>query len=84
MANKKVIIGIAVGAAVLAGVAVALSRKKKANKYSAHVEEAKANFKGKLNELQRKAEKEFRNASGNAVNAAKDRAAEWATKASKA
>jgi len=84
MANKKVIIGAAVAAAVLAGVAVAMSRNKKAKKYRAHVEEAKETFKGKLNELHRKAEKEFKNAAGDAVNAAKDRATDWANKAAKA
>lgn len=86
MSNKKLILGIAAGAAVLAGAAVVLSRKKSQKKYEARIEEAKSNFRGKLNELQRKAQKEYKNASsetGEIVNAAKDRAAEW-VKASRA
>lgn len=85
MANKKVVIGVAVAAAVLAGVAVALTvRNRRKAKYRAHIDEAKENFKGKLNELQRKAEKEYKKASnvaGDVVNAAANRAADWASKA---
>jgi gas vesicle protein len=84
MANKKVIIGVAVAAAVLAGVAVAISRKKSSKKFRSQVDEAKANFKSKLKDLERKAQKEYRNAtetSGDAVNTAKDRATEWVNKA---
>jgi uncharacterized membrane protein YccC len=84
MANKKVIIGAAVAAAVLAGVAVAITvRNRKKAKYRNHVDEAKETFKGKLNELQRKAEKEYRKATSaadNVVNAAANRATEWANK----
>jgi predicted small secreted protein len=85
MANKKVVIGAAVAAAVLAGIAVAITvRNRKKSKYRAHVEEAKETFKGKLNDLQRKAEKEYKKAAGAAndvVNAAANRATEWANKA---
>ncbi|MXN89797.1 hypothetical protein GR160_01025 [Flavobacterium sp. Sd200] len=87
MANKKLILGIAAGAAVLAGAAVVVARKRSQNKYRAQVEEAKENFKGKLNELQRKAQKEFKNASSDAkeaVNSAKERATEWVNKAANA
>ncbi|KGO92551.1 hypothetical protein [Flavobacterium subsaxonicum] len=86
MSNKKLILSIAAGAAVLAGAAVIVARKRSQKKYEASISEAKANFKGKLNELQRKAQKEYKNASsetGDIVNAAKDRAAEW-VKASRA
>lgn len=61
MRNKKLILGIAAGAAVLAGAAVVIARKRAGKKYAADVQEAKDHFKGKLNELQRKAEKEFKN-----------------------
>jgi len=61
MGNKKLILGIAAGAAILAGAAVVISRKRAGKKFAADVQEAKDHFKGKLNELQRKAEKEFRN-----------------------
>lgn len=87
MANKKLILSIAAGAAVLAGAAVIVARKRSQKKYRAQVEEAKENFKGKLNELQRKAQKEFKNASFDAkgaVNSAKERATEWANKAANA
>lgn len=87
MANKKVIIGAAVAAAVLAGVAVAITvRNKKKAKYRAHVDEAKETFKGKLNELKRKAEKEYKkggNKTEDVVNAAANRATEWANNVSK-
>ena len=82
MNNKKVILSIAAGAAVLAGAAVIVARKRTQNKYRAHVEEAKENFKSKLNELQRKAQREYNSASAD-VNSAKERAAEWVNKASK-
>lgn len=84
MSNKKVIVGIAVGAAVLAGAAVLIARRRSKRKYAAQVEEARENFGGKLNELQRKAKKEYNNAASDAkdaVNAAKDRATEWVNKA---
>ena len=87
MPNKKLILSIAAGAAVLAGAAVIVARKRSQKKYKAQVEEAKENFKGKLNELQRKAQKEFKNASSDAkgaVNSAKERATEWANKAANA
>lgn len=83
MNNKKLILSIAAGAAVLAGAAVIVARKRTQNKYRANVEEAKENFKSKLNELQRKAQKEYKNASAD-VNSAKERAAEWVNKAARA
>jgi len=87
MQNKKLILSIAAGAAVLAGVAVIVARKKSQNKYKASVNEAKENFKSKLNELQRKAKKEYKNVASDAadaVNTAQVRANNWANKASKA
>ncbi len=87
MPNKKLILSIAAGAAVLAGAAVIVARKRSQKKYKAQVNEAKENFKGKLNELQRKAQKEFKHASTDAksvVNSAKERATEWANKAANA
>ena len=87
MQNKKLILSIAAGAAVLAGAAVIIARKKSQSKYKANVEEAKQNFKSKLNELQRKAQKEYKNVasdSKDAVNTAQVRANNWANKASKA
>ncbi|MCW4469598.1 hypothetical protein OGH69_11520 [Flavobacterium sp. MFBS3-15] len=84
MRNKKMIVGIAVGAAVLAGAAVLIARRRSQRKYAAQVEEARENFSGKLNELQRKAKKEYRDAASDvkdAVNSAKDRANEWVNKA---
>jgi len=87
MKNKTLIFGIAAGAAVLAGAAVVVARKRTQNKYRAHVEEAKENFKSKLNELQRKAQKEYKSVTADttgAVNTAKERATEWVNKASRA
>lgn len=83
--NRKVVIGIAAGAAALAGAAWYIN-KKRTEKQNSHasLEEAKQNFKGKLNELQRKAGKELKNAGSDAkeaVNAAKDRANDWVNSA---
>ena len=87
MRNKKLILSIAAGAALLAGAAVVIARKKSQNKYKANVEEAKENFRSKLTQLQRKAKKEYQNSvseTESAVNSAKERAAEWVNKASRA
>ncbi len=84
MKNKKLIVGIAVGAAVLAGAAVLMARRRSQRKFQSQVDEARENFSGKLNELQRKAQKEYRNSASDikdAVNSAKDRANEWVNKA---
>jgi len=87
MSNKKLILSIAAGAALLAGAAVIVARKRSQSKYKANVEEAKENFKSKLSQLQRKAKKEYQNSvseTESAVNSAKERAAEWVNKASRA
>lgn len=84
MRNKKTIVGIALGAAVLAGAAVIIARKRSNKRYEAQVDEARENFKGKLSQLQRKAQKEYKNASSDVtdvLNSAKDRANEWVNKA---
>jgi len=84
MRNKKTIVGIALGAAVLAGAAVIIARKRSKKRYEAQVDEARENFKGKLSQLQRKAQKEYKNAASDVtdvVNSAKDRANEWVNKA---
>lgn len=83
MKNKKMIVGIAVGAAILAGAAVLIARRRSQKNFQAQVDEAKENFSGKLQELKRKAQKEYRNSSSevkDAVNGAKDRANEWVNK----
>ena len=84
MKNKKLIIGIAAGAALLAGAAVIIARKRARRNHELDVQGAREHFKGKLNELQRKAQKEFKNAGADvkdAVNTAKDRANEWVNNA---
>jgi flavodoxin len=84
MKNKKLILGIAAGAALLAGAAVVIARRRARRSHELDIQDAKEHFKGKLNELQRKAQKEFKNAGGDvkdAVNTAKDRANEWVNKA---
>lgn len=84
MRNKKLIIGIAAGAAALAGVALLVARNRSQRSALAEqAEEAKENFKSKLNELQRKAQKEYKNSAEDtksSVNAAKERASEWLNK----
>lgn len=81
MSNKKLIVGIAAGAAALATAAVFLFRKRaKQHAFEERVEEAKENMEGKLNELHKKAEKEVKSTTGDDVtmNVAKERANEWA------
>lgn len=84
MSSKKLVLGIAVGVAAIAVVGLIVAKKKsKKNKLSGKALEARDNFKSKLNELQRKAKKEFNSAleDGEALaNKAKDRANEWANR----
>lgn len=83
MNNKKLILGIAAGAALLAGAAVIISRRRAKRNHQLDIDAAKEHFKGKLNELQRKAQKEYKNTGADikdAVNTAKDRANEWVNK----
>ncbi|PZR22516.1 MAG: hypothetical protein DI539_05465 [Flavobacterium psychrophilum] len=83
MKNKKLILGIAAGAAILAGAAVVISRRKAKKNHQLDIEDAKEHFKRKLNELQRRAQKEYKNVGADvedAVNAAKERANEWVNK----
>ena len=84
MKNKKLIISIAAGAAVLAGAAVVIARRRTRKNHELEVQEAKEHFKGKLNELQRKAKKELKSGTTDlkdAVNTAKERATDWVNKA---
>ena len=85
MSNKKLILGIAAGVAALAIVGVLATKKKsKKKQLSAKAQEAKENFRGKLQEWQKKAKKEYSNSledGENLVNKAKDRANEWISKA---
>ncbi len=84
MSNKKLILGIAVGAAVLAGAAVVISRRRANKNHELDIQGTKDHFRGKLNEMKRKAQKEYKNAGADvkdAVNTAKDRANEWVNKA---
>jgi gas vesicle protein len=83
MNNKKLLIGIAAGAALLAGAAVLISRKRAGKQYAADIQDAKEHFRGKLNELQRRAQKHYKNNGPDVkevVNTAKDRANEWVNK----
>ncbi|WP_417353059.1 hypothetical protein [Flavobacterium alkalisoli] len=86
--NRKTMIGIAAGAVALAGVAAYFAKRRNDRKnFEANAAQAKDHFKGKLNELQRKAGKELKNAAAEtkeAVNSAKERANEWVNSAAKA
>lgn len=73
MANRKLIIGIAAAAAALAGTALIISRQRsRTRKYQLQVEEAKENFKSKLDDLQRKARKQYKNSPDEAKDAIAD------------
>lgn len=80
MKNKNLIIGIAAGAAVLAGAALLISRRRSHKCHDIDIEEVKKDFRNKLKELQNKAQKEAKNTASDtkeAFNAVKDRANEW-------
>lgn len=85
MQNKRVILGVAAGVAILAVGGLLVAKRKKSKKsYEAKVEEAKQNFKRKLDKLHSKAEKHYKSAQSetlDAVNEAKERASQWANKA---
>lgn len=86
MSNKKLIIGVAAGVAFLTAAGILLYKKKKTKK-ERFMDEAEAlseNFKSKLNHLQRKAQKEFKNVSSTGedlTNVAKERVTDWLSKA---
>lgn len=84
MKNKNLIIGIAAGAAVLAGAALLIARRRANKCHTIDIEEVKKDFRDKLNELQHQAQKEAKNIAAEAkdvINTAKDRANEWVDKA---
>lgn len=85
MKNKKLIAGVAAGVAVLAVAGLLVAKKRRSRKsYEAQVEEAKETFKRKLDKLHTKAEKHYKSAQGetlDAINDAKERAKNWANKA---
>ena len=87
MTNKKLILTVAAGVAAISLLGLAIKKKSKKKKFKKNTEEAKSNFKSKLHELQRKAQREYQN-SGNetrdAVNAAKERANQWVNRVNKA
>ena len=78
MANKKLFIGLAAGAAALTAVGLYISKQRSAKrKYEGQVEDAKEHFKSKLHELQRKAKKQYKNSrpeTQDAIASAKSRA----------
>ena len=79
MANKKLFIGIAAAAAALTAVGLYFTmQRSKRRRYEEQVDEAKEHFKSKLNDLQRKAQKQYKNSPEEAketIAAAKTRAA---------
>ena len=84
MSNKRLILGVAAGVAILAVAGLIVAKKKSKNRFSAQADDAKDNFKKKLGELKRKAQKEYKNSvsdTQDAINTAKDRANDWVNKA---
>jgi len=87
MSNKKLIIGVAAGVAFLtaAGILLYNNKKSKKDRFIDEAENLAENFKSKLHNLQRKAQKEYKNASSTGediTNIAKERVSEWLSKAS--
>lgn len=85
MSNKKIIIGVAAGVAAITAIGILLykNRSKKA-KYIDAAEDVADQFRNKLNSLQRKAKKEYKNIVEDGedfANRAKDRANQWVNKA---
>lgn len=83
--NRKIVVGVTAGAVALAGAALYFAKRRNdRKKFEANAAEAKEHFKGKLNELQRKAGKELKSAANDAkqaVNSAKERANDWVSNA---
>ena len=84
--NKQMMIGIAAGTAaiVIAGFMYAQKRRSNQSLNDDEGSPLRDNFKGKLNNLQRKAQKEYRTsiAGGDETsNLAKDRANQWVNQA---
>jgi gas vesicle protein len=82
MYNKKVIIGVAAGVAVLAiaGLLLVKRNKSKKQKMMDRADGLADTFKSKLHNLQRKAQKEIKHAADRGeefTNVARDRAADW-------
>ncbi|WP_298153526.1 hypothetical protein [Flavobacterium sp.] len=87
MYNKKVIVGVAAGVAVLALVGILLAKKNKSKKQRVldKAEDLADGFKDKLKSLKRRAEKEFTQAADSGedfINVSKNRAADWVSKTS--
>ncbi|OYU81745.1 MAG: hypothetical protein CFE23_02345 [Flavobacterium sp. BFFFF1] len=87
MYNKKVIVGVAAGVAVLALVGILLAKKNKSKKQRVldKAEDLADGFKDKLKSLKRRAEKEFTKAADSGedfINVSKNRAADWVSKTS--
>ncbi|NBL65250.1 hypothetical protein GV828_08590 [Flavobacterium sp. NST-5] len=84
MSSKKIILGVAAGVAALAIVGILTAKNKsKKKRFLEKAENAKDQFKGKLSELQRKAQKELSQhaeTGDNLINQAKNRANDWIAK----
>lgn len=74
MKNSKLILSIAAVAAVAAGVALIVAKKRTPSLVSEE-EEAKEHYGSRLKKLQRKAQKEFKDTGSNT---AMERAGQWA------
>lgn len=84
MKNKKLILGITAGIAALAIAGILIAKRRSGSRFEEEAGEARQNFKKKLNDLQRKAQKEYKNSAAetkDAVNAARERANEWVNNA---
>ena len=82
--NKQTIIGIAAGAAALVIAGFIYARRNRTTEYDEQNNTLRDSFKGKLNSLQRKAQKEYRNSIAEGddnVNFPKDRANQWVNQA---
>ncbi|MFY0481005.1 LPXTG cell wall anchor domain-containing protein [Flavobacterium sp. PLA-1-15] len=82
MSNKKVIVGVAAGVALLTAAGILLYNRKKSKKdrFIDEAEHLAENFKSKLNSLQRKAQKEFKNTANTGedlANVAVERVNQW-------
>lgn len=85
MKDKKLVAGIAIGAAVLAVAGIILYKKKKSKKekFLDYAEDAADRYRGKLKNLRRKAGKEYQHLvedGEDLAQAAKDRVQEFANR----
>lgn len=83
MRNRNIIVSVAVGVAALTAAGILMSKRKNRGSANDGEQQLSETFRHKLQQLQRKAQREFKSADGSDVeNIAKERANQWVSKTS--